>query len=122
MIVASLCSFAVAVGADIGAIQEQQTVLLDKVEDKLLPLLESLETKQTDPEIRTQVQETQTEIQILIETQKEALAQAETVGEVHKIMEETKDRLVLKTFDAITPQNPLEETLLVVWWAKKNKQ
>ena len=64
-------------------------------------------------ETKTHLEENKQEIADLIDAQLDALGQATNVEEVKEIIEETKDRIALKTYDGVTIQDALEETIQV---------
>lgn len=114
VLVVCLLSFgSVSVASNLDTLQQKQVAALEGVEEKLLPLYGKLKNKQTDHAIREQLDETQEEVEELLAVQQEAILDAKSVEEVREIMEETKDRIVLKTFDGITSRASLDEIVQV---------
>jgi hypothetical protein len=100
-------------GSSLETLQETQVATLEVVGEKLAPLLETLGNKQADEQIRDQIEDKQEEVTELIATQQEAILEATSVEAVREIMEETKDRIILKTYDGITARESLHETIQV---------
>lgn len=104
------------------AAQEQHIAVLDLVEEKVLDVFEKIEEKTTNKEISTQIIDTQEEIQLLIEQQQEAIQQTETLAEVSAIMQETKERIILKTYDAITDHDSVGDSIRVPGWVQEQEE
>lgn len=112
-LVARVLLFTRVCAADFSAVQEEQIEKLEVVGEKVVALLDQLDEKIVDLEISSQLIEKQEEINVLITQQQEAIERVETTQEIRDILEETKNRIVLKTYDGITHRDPLTETVKV---------
>lgn len=112
LLVVSLCT-SLSHGADLMQMQDQQVAALDQIETKMTKLLTTLEETTPNAEIREQLEETTHEISYLIDVQQDAMRESTTPEEIGTLLEETKDRIVLKTYDALTTDNALADSISV---------
>jgi Subtilase family len=96
--------------------QEQNISILSLVEEKVLDVFEKIEEKTNNKEIDAQLIENKKEIEVLIEKQQQAIEETTNVEQVKEIMQETKERIILKTYDAITDHDPMSDSIRVPWW------
>jgi len=64
-------------------------------------------------EIQEQIEEAQEEIKELIEDSQKEISKERQSDDIKEIVQETQKRIVLKTYDAITDHDDLEETIKV---------
>jgi hypothetical protein len=103
-------------------VQDESIAVLSVVEEKVINVFETIEQKTTNTEIDAQLRKTKQEIQLLIEQQQEALEDTVNTTQVAEIMQETKERIILKTYDAVTDRDPLQETIHVPGGDKEQEE
>lgn len=91
---------------------EQQKI--DQLENKIDTILDQAEQKNTDIDMKAQINEKQSEIEEFVKQQKETLATEKSPQIIKDILEETTKTVVLKAISGLTPQDDLTD------WLTKN--
>lgn len=113
------------VSANDGALendQEEKIEYLEVVWERLDTALDVIQDKMMDEEIVEQVEDVKVEIDELLQQNKDLIEDATSEDEIEEIINETKKRIVIKTFDSITEHNEIDEFVDVEWWVKEQEE